>query len=397
MGENRQADNRWLAASSNMRVAVLDIDGLQPAYLGPYGCEWLETPTLDRWAAEGIVFDQHFCDCPDPSTVPGWRTARHPLGPQTFKTDLFDELTASGVRVAHVGPAQTTNDRLIDVVCPRLESEPLSLKPTIRGIRHAIDQIGDATDALLWIEVDALLPPWRPSDEALADVFGESDSDEKEEDQESPWLEALAERIDPNDDQSFARLQRTYGAGVVTLDASLDRLLRDCAKRGWGKDVAWALTSRRGFPLGEHGPVGFEVAGLNEELVHVPLIIRLPSGDQAGMRVGALTQPTDFGATLREWFELRPIPVTDEWSGRSVSPLVCGEASSIRDRAITGWRCPGQTLWGIRTPREYLLINGEAQLFIKPSDRWEVNNVQSHYQELSEELEREFRATSNAR
>jgi len=379
-----------------MRVAVLDIDGLQPAYLGPYGCEWLETPAFDRWATEGIIFDQHYCDCPDPRTLPGWRTARHPLGPKTDTTDVIADLTASGVRVAHVGPAQASNHWPIDVVCPRHESEPLSLKPTIRGIRKAIDQIGNAAEALLWIDIDALLPPWRPSDAALLEVFGEPASDEEGEDQESPWFEALAERIDPNDDQTFARLQRTYGAGVVTLDASLDRLMRDCSKRGWGQDVVWVLTSRRGFPLGEHGPVGFEVAGLHEELVHVTMIIRLPSGERAGQRVGALTQPTDFGAILREWFGLRPNPAIDDWSGRSLSPLICGEAFSIRDRAITGWRCPGQTLWGFRTPNEYLLLNGESRLFVKPSDRWEVNNVQPHHQELAEELEREFRATSAA-
>jgi hypothetical protein len=28
--------------------------------LGPYGCEWIETPNLDRLAARGTVFDAHF-------------------------------------------------------------------------------------------------------------------------------------------------------------------------------------------------------------------------------------------------------------------------------------------------------------------------------------------------
>ena len=38
-----------------MRVLVLVVDGLQAAYLGPYGNEWIDTPTLDQWAAAGVV------------------------------------------------------------------------------------------------------------------------------------------------------------------------------------------------------------------------------------------------------------------------------------------------------------------------------------------------------
>lgn len=32
--------------------------------LGPYGCEWVATPSLDRFAAGGIVFDSHFVSGP---------------------------------------------------------------------------------------------------------------------------------------------------------------------------------------------------------------------------------------------------------------------------------------------------------------------------------------------
>ena len=41
-----------------MRVLVLVVDALQPAYLGPYGNEWVATPTCDRWAADGVVFEK---------------------------------------------------------------------------------------------------------------------------------------------------------------------------------------------------------------------------------------------------------------------------------------------------------------------------------------------------
>lgn len=69
----------------SMHVVVIALDGVQPAYLGPYGCEWLETPTWDRWAARGVVFDAHFAEAPN-APAPTWET-----GP----------LEAAGVAVGH--------------------------------------------------------------------------------------------------------------------------------------------------------------------------------------------------------------------------------------------------------------------------------------------------------
>ena len=47
-----------------MRRIVVTLASCPTRLLGPYGCEWVETPTLDRLAAEGVVFDQHILDRP---------------------------------------------------------------------------------------------------------------------------------------------------------------------------------------------------------------------------------------------------------------------------------------------------------------------------------------------
>ena len=43
-----------------MNVIVIACNGLHLGFLGPYGNGWIETPNLDRLAAEGVVFDHHF-------------------------------------------------------------------------------------------------------------------------------------------------------------------------------------------------------------------------------------------------------------------------------------------------------------------------------------------------
>ncbi|HEY1381799.1 MAG TPA: hypothetical protein VGF55_33680, partial [Gemmataceae bacterium] len=377
-----------------MRVLVIDVDGLQPAYLGPYGCEWVPTPTLDRWAADGIVFDQHFADCPDAATRPGWRACRHALAPGPADTDFLADLRAAGVRTARVGPPRPAEGWEIDVPAERPADDPLSLKPTRRVVRQAIEQLGDATNALLWVEVDALLPPWQPPEDALAEAFADTADEETDEPLER-WVDDLPEQIAGDDDRTFARLQRTYAAAVATFDVSVDKLLTDCTKRGWGDEAAWILTAGRGFPLGEHGAVGFTVARLHEEFVHLPLMVCWPHAEHAGLRVSALTQPADLGATLRELFGLPFADSGDLWAGRSLVSLARGGDVPVRGRAVSGLRVVGGMLWGVRSAGWYLMLDdrpdGERQLFVKPDDRWEVNDVRPRNQELAEEMEREFR------
>src|SRR5208337_2915755 len=58
--------------SMDMKVLVVVAGGLHLGYLGCYGNLWIETPCLDRLAAEGIVFDQHYADCPASNFRTSW-------------------------------------------------------------------------------------------------------------------------------------------------------------------------------------------------------------------------------------------------------------------------------------------------------------------------------------
>ena len=375
-----------------MRILILDIDGLQPAYLGPYGCEWAPTPVLDAWAAAGVVFDQHFADCPDPAHAPGWRTGWHPLGDGVASTDLLDELRGAGIRSAIVGPARSAGGFEISVLAER-GAEPLNLKPVRRAVRAAIDRLGDSAHALLRVEIEALLPPWRPAAEHLAELFANDEAAESVETPE-PWTGNPPERIHIDDDQTFDRLQRTFAAAVATLDENLGRLFADCSKRGWGDDATWIFTSSRGFPLGEHGAVGFSNAELHEELIHLPLLVRWPRAQCAGLRTSAYTQPMDLAPTLRDLFGLALKAGNDRWSGRSLLPLARGDETPLRDYAVSGLRQAGRTKWGYRAAGWYLMLDdnahGSRRLFVKPDDRWEVNDVSQRNQDLVEKLEQEF-------
>jgi arylsulfatase A-like enzyme len=369
-----------------MNVLVLTIRGLQPAFIGCYGNETVPTPTLDRWAAEGIVFDQHFADRPDSGSASRlWRSDGW---------DLRQHLREAGYWLARVGPPDGAGGWDADYASVRDPDEPLFLKPTRRALRQALEAAGAVEQALVWVDVDALLPPWHVPEEMLDEQFADEESDEADEDPLAPWpaSEPLPATIASEDLRTLQRLLRTYGAAVAALDAGLEKLLGDCDKRGWGDATLRVLTSDRGFPLGEHGAVGYANAGLYEELVHLPLLARLPHRAEAGRRILPLTQPSDVAAWLAE-LTGHPLP----GAVGSLGPVVRGEAPGVRERIIMQLEEAAGRESALRTS-DWLLrvVEGsgaepQVTLFEKPADRWEVNDLRVRHLDTADQLEQELR------
>jgi arylsulfatase A-like enzyme len=145
-----------------------------------------------------------------------------------------------------------------------------------------------------------------------------------------------------------------------------------------------AVTSPRGYPLGEHRHVGGNA--LYGELLHVPLFVRLPRGRGSAIRLQGLVQPCDLHATLAEWLQL---PAAAKGGlAQSLLPAAFGEVSAGRQLAVAkaeGERAVRSPAWLLR---ESQTAAGEArqELFAKPDDRWEANEVASHCGEVAEML-----------
>ncbi len=160
------------------------------------------------------------------------------------------------------------------------------------------------------------------------------------------------------------------------------------------------LTAGSGLPLAEHGVIGLPYPWTYEELVHLPLVMRLPHAENAGLRLDALTQPVDLFPTLLEFLGLVPPPS----HGRSLWPLVRSEVEQVRAQACSGVRAGGNIEWALRTRDWAFLLPvraadgtlGEAQLYVKPDDRWEVNDVRQHHLELMDAFEKTLREVAAA-
>ncbi len=343
-----------------MKIVVIEAIGLHLGFLGCYGNDWVATPNLDRLAAEGVVFDWHFADQPDlPGTMP-W--AERSVGTGCYARPGQAPIMASTSvpRVVRCAKLTTFADR-------------------------ALEAIG-ADDAWLWIEGPSLLPPWQLEEEMLEAYFDEDDI----EDGLASWCDPPLDCVNLTDAE-IVRLQNTYAAAVTVFDAHLGDLMEQLGGRD---DLLLCVTARAGLPLGEHDMIGAPAPRLHDELVHVPLILRLPGGAEAGVRIAALTQPVDLTPTFLEALGHTSAPA----HGHSLWPLIRGEIETVRPYAVSMLRVGAEESWLMRTlDRALHLPIGKpnemaAQIFIKPEDRWEVNDLLQQQTESAEAMEKALRA-----
>jgi len=262
-----------------------------------------------------------------------------------------------------------------------------------RMIAAAVDclqQLSEQNGWLLWLDFTTTLPPWDVPEDFLEAYFStEAEHEGEEEAPESldPLPNPVTGVVDPNDDVLYERLQSTCAAAVSYLDAGIGLLRERLLQSGGAMDTLLVVTSDVGTPLGEHGIVGSAESLPHEELIHLPLLIRLPGGKEGGRRVSALTQAVDLAPTLGEVFALR-IPST--MHGRSLWPLLRGEREALRAYALCATEAV-RTGWCLRTPEWSLLappsdLGLAPQLFRKPEDRWHINDLAARYVEWTEYL-----------
>jgi hypothetical protein len=100
----------------------------------------------------------------------------------------------------------------------------------------------------------------------------------------------------------------------------------------------------------------------------------------------------DLPPTLLALFGLPAPPV----HGCNLLPLAHAETEAVRAYACSGLRTGASIEWALRTPQWAFLLPifqdvedtpRAAQLYVKPDDRWEVNNVIQHHLELAEHLQ----------
>ncbi|MFZ5829516.1 MAG: sulfatase-like hydrolase/transferase [Planctomycetota bacterium] len=371
-----------------MNAICLIVDRLHAGYLGAYGNAWVETPAIDRLASQSLVFDQHLIDSPQLDRL--YRSYWHGLHAMCDRAVPAERLSLPAlVRTAGVATTLLTDE-------PQVARHPLAadfdalveLDPAWQPqVAAAIEETHLARcfveilewlptarpPFLLWTHLTGLGGTWdAPLDFRRA--YQEAGDPDPPESAEVPDR-TLAEKFDPDE---LLGISHAYAGQVSLFDSCLGAMLDAFADGPLAADTVLVVASSRGFPLGEHGRVGTCDDALYGELVHVPLLVRMPDGAAAALRSPSLVEPSDLWATLLEIWNVAAPPVP---TALSLLPELRESALLSRDRLCT--TVPGRQR-SIRTPAWYLREEKRLELFAKPDDRFEVNDVSNRCLEVAE-------------
>ncbi len=97
-----------------------------------------------------------------------------------------------------------------------------------------------------------------------------------------------------------AGLQALYDGCLHYLDGQVGALAALLKKHGLYENTLFILTSDHGESFGEKGLFDHQY-GLYEHLIRVPLVLRLPQGEQPALQGGELVQLTDLYPALVRW------------------------------------------------------------------------------------------------
>ncbi|MDG2150198.1 MAG: sulfatase [Planctomycetota bacterium] len=408
-------------AGDRPNLLLISIDTLRPDHVGWHGYERPTTPVLDELASGATVFEQ--CASVGPYTLPSHATMLSGLFPARHgareTTDRLGEdvptlatlLSSRGwATAAFTGGGFLSPDFGFSNGFDRYQSvDPVhdSRERSSRGrysgsnrmFQDQLDELHSLNAVEGWIKSHADGPwfafvhtyvahEYRPptQDFALFDTKPGSDwgADVQERLVPRAWIESAPEVAD------LEHLTNLYDASIHFVDREIGGLIDRLDKAGQLENTVVVLTSDHGEEFLEHGHLRHSQS-LYEEMLHVPLVIRMP-GQDVGHRVSVPVHLADLTPTVLEAMQLPAIPGLD---GASLRGLLWEggegpESSGRRDDSRTEMYATVETNWSRRASLrvgDIKLIRGDTdealtypssapwELFDLASDPGETNNL----------------------
>lgn len=135
-----------------------------------------------------------------------------------------------------------------------------------------------------------------------------------------------------------AKYRSVYHAMIAHVDEQIGCVLDALQTRPDGDNTLIVFTSDHGDFCGNHGMFKKDLV-LNDDLLHVPFIVRLPHGHGAGRSVVALTEHVDLTPTLLDFAGLS---IPDHLQGTSLRPLLTGLTDRHKSATFSAVCPPGE-------------------------------------------------------
>ncbi|MCB9898342.1 MAG: sulfatase [Planctomycetes bacterium] len=377
-----ERDVQRLLASEAPTVIVILVDTLRADRLGAYGNAGGLTPTLDRLAADGVVYRaaRSSASWTLPATVSlltGMSPVEHGVldGRRSTLVDAIETLPERFQSRGYTTGAFVTNPLIGPVSNLTRGFETFVSVPFVGAqalFERASAWIDDSLGAAHMLFVHAIDPhaPYAPeADETRAlDLSGS--------DPTALWLDMLSRgAFDEDGLQTWrATVEPKYDADVRAFDTALGHFLDGLAERGVLDDAIVAVVADHGEEFFEHGQRGHG-GQLYDETLAVPLVVT--GFGRSRLEPAVVEEPVEARGLLATLCEAARIPVPDD---DRISPPLRSETRGAPMFGMTthGYE-PGVEGW---TDKLSVVAGGFKLIFTPASERVELYDLSSDAAEL---------------
>lgn len=370
---------------------LISIDTLRPDSLGAYGHPQPTSPHIDRFREDAILFENAiahgastlishasiFTSLAPPQHGASMRH-RRPLSPErlTVAEVLRDHglLTASFNGGGQLDPAFGVGQGF-DVY----EAGPRGSDTFEAVTDRALGWLEEQGDErfFLFLHTYEVHHPYEPSPEDLA-ALGSSYEGQLPSRISLELLDQINEgrrALAPGD---LDHIRRVYDAQIRSVDRAFGRLVAGLEERDLYDRLLIVFTSDHGEEFGEHGTVGHHSHTVFDELLRVPLLLKLPGSVHGGTTVETMVAGIDVAPTLVAGLGLE----------------VPGSFEGLDLVAVAEGRVPGPShvlskvdggATSLRTPRWKW---AQKRLYDLQADPGEQTDVSSSHPERAEALRR---------
>lgn len=395
------SDDSAPSSEPQPNIVLISVDSLRADHLHCYGYSRPTSPTIDRLASEGALFE--VVTSSSSWTLPAHAALFTALPDSAHGVDrgakkllaerrtLAEALQAAGYRTAGVwsGPlldprfgfGQGFDDYVShaehtegdwDAAVERSHQE-VTGRQTLDKVDALLDSDSEAPFFLfvhLWdVHYDYIPPP--PYDTLFdADYSGEVDGRD--------LVRYLGLGLGDLSKDDLRHLEALYDGEIAWADRQIATLLEKLETLGVAEETLVVVTSDHGEELFEHGSFGHK-RKLFDESIRIPLVMRYPNRIEEGRRLVQSVGIVDVAPTLLELADAEPLP---DVLGRSLVPLLDGRewsrSSPLVSELVENPQT-GESLLAIRSQKWKILLRpmsgGTVGLWDLKKDPHERTNI----------------------
>lgn len=399
--------------ASQPPVVLVSIDTLRPDHLGCYGYTRLTSPNIDAFRRDAVLFLSAFAHAS--STLPSHASMLTSLLPPHHGASIANNLavphevltlaevlherryvTASFNGGLQLDPVYGLDQGfgVYESVKPRGASAGTLIDAADR-FSHTVERARAFVERqtgpgfFLFLHSYEVHHPYSPDPADLAPFRGKYSGS-------LPDLISvdLLRQINSGtrrvDDRDRQHVIDAYDAEIMSMDRAFGALVAFLKARKLYDAALVVVTSDHGEEFGEHGMMGWHSHTLYDELLHVPLLVKLPGGRLAGATIESPARHVDLAPTM---LRAVGIPVPAAFFGRDLFAPGPAPAGAEEVWSALDVKAPNPA-WSLRNP-DWKLV--ENRLYDLRHDPGEHTDVASDHADVARRLAARRQALVDAR